>query len=142
MYLIRFHFDTFLRFLDIKFLFLSSCHHFDMQEQLYRVFPVRVFGCLSIYYKIVLKAQIEFCDCFIFTFYEVIEFISNTLTAQWTHSVGLIFVFKMTCFNWEFMCTNPNFRDCLAILLIHQMFTSESNVYHKLLILYEIGNKS
>ena len=79
-----------------------------------RILLVIVFGCLSIYYKMVLKSRSSFCDCFIVTLYEVMEFISNTLTSKWTYSVGLIFVFKATCFNWEFMCANPNFRDLLA----------------------------
>ena len=45
----------------------------------------------------------------------------------------------------KYFSETPHFSQMLDIhvsLLIHRIFTSESNVHHKLLILQEIGNES
>ena len=99
------HFNMFLGFLDIGFLFLWSCHYFDMPEDFFFFYVKNEFFLwefLDAFPSIIkwfYKFKMTFCGCFIFIIYELMELISNSLTAHWTYSVGLIFVFKTNCFS-------------------------------------------
>ena len=93
------HFDIFLGFLG--FLLLWSCYHFDKQEQL---------SCKSLWMPFYIKWFYEFRMSFVialyFTFYKIMDFISNSITAQWIYSVGLVLALKKNFFNWDFMYIN------------------------------------